>query len=87
MGPNGGVFIVTGSATGLGAAVARRLAGKGGRVVINYTRSLAEAEERRRPVPNWAGRPSCAKRTFPKMPTAAAWFRRPWTAGGGLTGW
>ena len=41
----GGVFIVTGSATGLGAAVARRLAGKGGRVVINYTRSLAEAEE------------------------------------------
>ena len=42
---NGAVFIVTGSATGLGAAVARRLAGKGGRVVINYTRSVAEAEE------------------------------------------
>ena len=41
----GAVFIVTGSATGLGAAVARRLAGKGGRVVINYTRSKAEAEE------------------------------------------
>lgn len=45
MDANGAVFIVTGSATGLGAAVARRLAGKGGRVVINYTRSLAEAEE------------------------------------------
>ena len=42
---SGAVFIVTGSATGLGASVARRLAGKGGRVVINYTRSLAEAEE------------------------------------------
>ena len=41
----GAVFIVTGSATGLGASVARRLAGKGGRVVINYTRSRAEAEE------------------------------------------
>ena len=41
----GAVFIVTGSATGLGASVARRLAGKGGRVVINYTRSVAEAEE------------------------------------------
>ena len=39
----GGVFIVTGSATGLGAAVARRLASKGGRVVINYTKSEAEA--------------------------------------------
>ena len=41
---DGGVFIVTGSATGLGAAVAQRLAGKGGRVVINYTKSAAEAE-------------------------------------------
>ena len=42
---HGSVFVVTGSATGLGASVARRLAGKGGRVVINYTRSRAEAEE------------------------------------------
>lgn len=41
----GSVFIITGSATGLGASVARRLANKGGKVVINYTRSLAEAEE------------------------------------------
>ena len=40
----GGVFIITGSATGLGATVAQRLAAKGGRVVINYTRSEAEAE-------------------------------------------
>ena len=39
-----GVFIVTGSATGLGAAVAQRLANKGGRVMINYTRSEAEAQ-------------------------------------------
>ena len=39
----GGVFIVTGSATGLGAAVAQRLAGKGARVVINYTKSESEA--------------------------------------------
>ena len=41
----GGAFIVTGSATGLGAEVARRLAGKGGNVVINYTRSQAAARE------------------------------------------
>lgn len=39
-----GVFIITGSATGLGATIAQRLAAKGGRVVINYTRSQAEAE-------------------------------------------
>ena len=40
----GGVFIVTGSATGLGAAVARRLSSKGSKVIINYTKSEAEAK-------------------------------------------
>jgi len=39
------VSIVTGSATGLGAAVAIRLAERGSNVVINYTKSKAEAEE------------------------------------------
>ena len=39
-----GVFVVTGSATGLGSTVAKRLAAKGGRVVINYTKSEAEAQ-------------------------------------------
>jgi 3-oxoacyl-[acyl-carrier protein] reductase len=36
--------IITGSATGIGAAVARRLAAKGTHVVINYTKSADEAE-------------------------------------------
>ncbi|MDP6574292.1 MAG: SDR family oxidoreductase [Rhodospirillales bacterium] len=40
-----GTAIVTGSATGLGAAIAKRLASKGCNVVINYTRSEADAEE------------------------------------------
>ncbi|MDP6121480.1 MAG: SDR family oxidoreductase [Rhodospirillales bacterium] len=40
-----GTAIVTGSATGLGAAIAKRLASKGCNVVINYTRSEAHAEE------------------------------------------
>jgi 3-oxoacyl-[acyl-carrier protein] reductase len=39
------VAIVTGSATGVGAATAILLAGKGCNVVINYTRSKTEAEE------------------------------------------
>ncbi len=42
---NGGVVIVTGSATGVGAAAARMLAGKGCNVVINYTKSESEAKE------------------------------------------
>ena len=39
------VAIVTGSATGVGAATAILLAEHGCNVVINYTRSKAEAEE------------------------------------------
>jgi len=42
---DGAVVIITGSATGLGAAVARRLATKGANVVINYTKSETEARE------------------------------------------
>lgn len=45
MQPDSNVAIVTGSATGVGAATAERLAGKGWRVVINYNKSEAEARE------------------------------------------
>lgn len=41
----GGVTIVTGSATGVGAACAKLLASKGCNVVINYTKSEAEARQ------------------------------------------
>jgi len=41
----GSATIVTGSATGLGAAVAKAAAAKGGNVVINYTKSKPEALE------------------------------------------
>jgi NAD(P)-dependent dehydrogenase (short-subunit alcohol dehydrogenase family) len=41
----GSVCIVTGSATGVGAACAVMLAGKGARVVVNYSRSEREARE------------------------------------------
>ena len=41
----GSVIIITGSATGLGAAVAKRSASKGAKVVVNYTKSETEAQE------------------------------------------
>ena len=43
--PDHPVALVTGSATGLGAQVARRLAHDGARIVINYTKSEKEAKE------------------------------------------
>jgi 3-oxoacyl-[acyl-carrier protein] reductase len=39
------VCIITGSATGTGAACAIQLAGKGARVVVNYTKSEADAQD------------------------------------------
>ena len=42
---DGKAAIVTGSATGIGAAVAIKLAQRGASVVVNYTKSRAEAEE------------------------------------------
>jgi len=41
----GSVYIVTGAATGVGAACARRLAGKGAFVVVNWLGSETEARE------------------------------------------
>ncbi|MBV9045474.1 MAG: glucose 1-dehydrogenase [Alphaproteobacteria bacterium] len=41
----GKVAIVTGSATGIGAAVAEGLARRGANIVVNYTKSEAEAKE------------------------------------------
>jgi len=41
----GRVIVVTGAARGIGAATARRFAGEGARVVVNYRTSRAQAEE------------------------------------------
>ena len=42
---NDKVAIVTGAATGIGAAVAKGLARRGARVIVNYARSATEAEQ------------------------------------------
>jgi len=45
MDTTGKVVIITGSSRGVGAATARLLAGRGYRVVINYAKSEAQAQE------------------------------------------
>ena len=47
--------IITGSATGVGAAVAIELSGQGYNVLINYNKSEAEAEQTRAAVENAGG--------------------------------
>lgn len=42
---SGQVALITGSATGLGASIAKRLAEAGANVIINYSRSSTEAEK------------------------------------------
>ena len=60
----GRVAIVTGSATGIGAETAKRLASKGCRVVINYTKSRDGSRGDGRVVPRpWQrGAAPCGRR-------------------------
>jgi len=82
----GGVVIVTGSATGVGAACAKLLASKGCNVVINYTKSEADARETQAACEALGSRRCSSRRMSPTMRTAGGWRRQRSTAGGGLTG-
>ena len=84
---NGSVIIVTGSATGLGAAVARGASAKGARVVVNYTKSEAEAKATARACQDLGGDAILCRADVASDETAAAWRTLRWRSGDGSTDW
>ena len=74
---NGKVAIVTGSATGIGAATAQKLAESGCNVVVNYTKSEKKLEKQLQPVKPAVLKPFFAVPMYQRMKIAAAWWTKP----------
>ena len=70
------VALVTGSATGIGRAVAWRFADRGFAVTVNYTKSKTEAEETADGVRSGAERSCWRRRTSPTTRRCARWSNR-----------
>ena len=83
----GSVFIVTGSATGVGSATVKHLSKRGANVVINYTRSRDEARKPPRLARRRGRRLRSSRRISLKMPPAAPLCRRRSGVGDGSTDW
>ena len=62
--------VITGASSGIGRAISRLFAQHGARVVVNYRRSRASAEELVREITAGAGRPTPFRPTFPAPMTS-----------------
>ena len=78
------VAIVTGSARGLGAATARRLAEEGAKVVVTDIHARAGGGHGRGRCRPTAWRPTAWSATSPRRPTCSAWSTRRWRTFGGV---
>lgn len=84
---DGAAIIVTGSATGVGAACVKQFAEGGARVVINYSRSKKRPMRPAISAAVWARRSRSSKPTLPTTRLAAGWSRLPSIDGDGSTPW
>ncbi|RUM23018.1 SDR family oxidoreductase [Rhizobium vallis] len=78
------VALVTGASRGIGAAIARRLAGGGFTVVINYSGSAAQAEELAREIEQAGGKALTAKADVSDAEAVRQMFDAAETAFGGI---
>lgn len=71
---NNKVVLVTGASRGIGAAVAKKIAGQGAKVIINYAGSQADAEETVREINSGGGDAIALKADVSKVPEVANLF-------------
>ncbi|MGH1551782.1 SDR family NAD(P)-dependent oxidoreductase [Streptomyces sp. L7] len=82
----GSTAVITGSARGIGRAIALRYASLGANIVVNYASDQAGAEATAAQIERLgAHRPSPYGRTSPWSPTSSASSRRPPTGSGRST--
>ena len=79
--------IVTGSATGVGAATALALARRGYDVLINYSRSEAEAKQSQAACRDAGPIRCCCAAMSPLTRIAGNWRTLRWTAGSASMRW
>jgi NAD(P)-dependent dehydrogenase (short-subunit alcohol dehydrogenase family) len=79
------VAIVTGSATGVGAATALALSRRGNDLLINYSKSERKARQAEAACRDAGADALVARGEWPTMRTAATWPMPRWRAGIGWT--
>ena len=83
----GQVAVVTGASRGIGAAIARRLAADGAKVVVNYSKSAGPAEEVVRQIRQAGGGATAVRADLSDPAQVQPLFARPGRLSAAWTSW